>query len=159
MSFEGLPKGSCDKSTSFRDSIYFWDPSDPDTPAALIVASAGTIPTQNRGIVVTPERFLVALGANGNGRLVWWSDREDHTFWDETDSTAESGYLELDLAPNRYSAHHKLAPGSTPPRERRLGKPDRIIGWVTESVVHLRQFQCQRRFCLIDHCQISGIAW
>ena len=25
MSFEGLPKGSCDKSTSFRDSIYFWE--------------------------------------------------------------------------------------------------------------------------------------
>lgn len=25
MSFEGLPKGSCAKRTSFRDSIYFWE--------------------------------------------------------------------------------------------------------------------------------------
>jgi NADH-quinone oxidoreductase subunit I len=25
MSFEGLPKGSCDKKRSFRDSIYLWE--------------------------------------------------------------------------------------------------------------------------------------
>ena len=25
MSFEGLPKGSCAKKRSFRDSIYFWE--------------------------------------------------------------------------------------------------------------------------------------
>ena len=25
MSFEGLPKGSCDKGHSFRDAIYFWE--------------------------------------------------------------------------------------------------------------------------------------
>jgi NADH-quinone oxidoreductase subunit I len=25
MSFEGLPKGSCEKRTSFRESIYFWE--------------------------------------------------------------------------------------------------------------------------------------
>lgn len=60
------------------------------TPAA-VVANA---PTNNRSLVVTEERFLFALGAGGNPRLVQWSDREDNTTWTPA-ATNEAGDLEL----------------------------------------------------------------
>lgn len=50
---------------------------DPATPAQE-VANA---PFDNRGIIVTPERHLVALGAGGDAKRVAWSDREDNTTW------------------------------------------------------------------------------
>ena len=60
------------------------------TPAA-VVANA---PTNNHSLVVTEERFLFALGAGGNSRLVQWSDREDNTTWTPA-ATNEAGDLEL----------------------------------------------------------------
>lgn len=38
-------------------------------------------PTQCRGVVVTAERMLLALGAGGDPRALQWSDREDNTDW------------------------------------------------------------------------------
>jgi len=78
-----------------NDSLYYWDPSTPSTPAALITASSGTVPTNNVGLVVTPERFLVALGANGNVRDVTWCDQEDYTAWLQ-DSTTQAGTYTLE---------------------------------------------------------------
>jgi hypothetical protein len=55
--------------------IYEWTLST-GSPAAA-VANAPTA----RALVVTPERILMALGANGNPRAVAWSDQEDDTDW------------------------------------------------------------------------------
>ena len=71
--------------------IYEWqlDRTTP-TPAAQ-VANA---PIDNRGVFVTEERFVFALGAGGNPRIVQWSDREDNTTWTPL-ATNEAGDLEL----------------------------------------------------------------
>ena len=72
-------------------NIYEWQlVTDPLTKAAA-VANA---PTSNRAIMVTEERFLFALGASGNPRLVKWSDREDNTLWTAA-ATNEAGDIEL----------------------------------------------------------------
>ena len=55
--------------------IYEWDLNVMNKLTA--VANA---PTAN-AIVVTPERVLVALGANGDRRLLTWSDQDDRTNW------------------------------------------------------------------------------
>lgn len=54
-------------------------------------------PTSCLGLVVTPERFLFALGAGGNPRKVAWSDREDNTTWTAA-ATNEAGDKELQTA-------------------------------------------------------------
>lgn len=61
---------------------------------AVPIANA---PVDNKGLVVTDERFLFALGAGGNPRKVQWSDREDNTTW-TPDVTNEAGDLELQTA-------------------------------------------------------------
>jgi hypothetical protein len=60
------------------------------TPAA-VVANA---PVNNLATMVTAERFLFALGAGGNPRLVQWCDREDNTDWTPS-AINEAGDLEL----------------------------------------------------------------
>lgn len=57
-------------------------------------AAITNAPTNNFGLVVTEERFLVALGAGGNPRKVQWSDREDNTTWAPA-ATNEAGDIEL----------------------------------------------------------------
>lgn len=52
-----------------------------------VVANA---PTNNEAVVVTPERFLVALGAGGDGRKVQWADQESMTTWTPT-ATNQAG--------------------------------------------------------------------
>lgn len=69
--------------------IYYWD---------LVAAKAAVIdpsaPTQCRGIVVTPERFLTAYGASNNPRLVKWADQESMTDW-AASATNQAGDFEL----------------------------------------------------------------
>jgi len=60
-------------------------------PTALPIDNA---PTSNSGLIVTEERFLFALGADGNPRKVQWSDREDNATWSPL-STNEAGDIEL----------------------------------------------------------------
>lgn len=38
-------------------------------------------PVGNRGLVVTPERFLVLFGAGGDPRAIQWCTQEDYTVW------------------------------------------------------------------------------
>lgn len=57
-------------------------------------AAVTNAPTQCRGVVVTPERFLTALGAGGNPRKVQWADQESLTTWSAT-ATNQAGDFEL----------------------------------------------------------------
>jgi len=58
--------------------INYWDSSvGVGTPAAALTNA----PTSCKGVVVTPEGFIVALGASGDGRLVKWCDQDDITNW------------------------------------------------------------------------------
>ena len=57
-------------------------------------APISNAPTDNLGLLVTEERFLFALGAAGNPRLVQWCDREDNTSWTPA-ATNEAGDIEL----------------------------------------------------------------
>lgn len=66
-----------------------WD-LDTNNPAAVI----SNAPVNCAALMVTEERFLFALGAGGNPRLVQWSDRENNTVWTPT-ATNEAGDLEL----------------------------------------------------------------
>lgn len=52
----------------------------PATPAAVITNA----PTDCRGVSVTSERIMFALGAGGDPRALAWSDQEDNTDWTPT---------------------------------------------------------------------------
>lgn len=58
---------------------------------AAVVTNA---PTGNSSIVVTPERFVFALGAGGNPRKVQWCDQEANTVWTPA-ATNQAGDFEL----------------------------------------------------------------
>lgn len=51
-------------------------------------------PIDNTGIIVTEERFLFCLGADGNPKKVKWADRESLTDWTPL-ATNEAGDIEL----------------------------------------------------------------
>ena len=59
----------------------------------VAIATPGA-PTNNRAVVVTPERFVFALGANGNRKRVAWASQESLTDWTAT-STNNAGGFEL----------------------------------------------------------------
>ena len=79
--------------------IYEWQ-LNTATPAAVL----SNAPTSNKGIVVTEERFLFALGAGGNPRKVQWSDREDNNTWTPA-ATNEAGDLELQTSGELMAGH------------------------------------------------------
>ena len=54
-------------------------------------------PINNKSQLVTEERFIFALGAGGNSRLVSWSDKENINEW-EPSAVNESGSIELQTA-------------------------------------------------------------
>lgn len=62
--------------------------------AAAVTASAGVLPTGNKSVFVTEERFAMLLGAGGNPRKVQWSDQENYTDWEIT-ATKQAGDFEL----------------------------------------------------------------
>lgn len=64
--------------TADDGKLYQWDTS---VGVGTVAAAITNAPTSCRGLVVTSERFLVALGASGNRRLVKWSDQEANTTW------------------------------------------------------------------------------
>ena len=82
-------------------NIYKWAPG--DVEATLIEALTGTVvPQQNRAIVVSNERHLVAIGAGEYGGAFWsknqrrvsWSDQENYAEWTPA-ITNGAGDLEL----------------------------------------------------------------
>lgn len=72
--------------------IFLWATGDPE--AAEINPAA---PIDNSGVVVTDERFVMALGADGDPRRVSWCSQEDYTTWSAaSNNTAGSFQLETD---------------------------------------------------------------
>lgn len=69
--------------------LYQWDLNTSNNLAAVTNA-----PVDNEAVVVTPERFLVALGAGGDGRAVQWADQESLTDWTAT-ATNQAGDFRL----------------------------------------------------------------
>lgn len=59
-----------------------------------VVEPITNAPINNKGIVVTEERFIFALGAGGNSRKVQWCDKENNTQWTPA-ATNEAGDIEL----------------------------------------------------------------
>lgn len=65
--------------------LLVFDPADgPDPRFKEVVAPDGKapVPRGNRGVVVTDERFVMLIGADGHDRRVAWSGREDYFDWD-----------------------------------------------------------------------------
>jgi hypothetical protein len=69
--------------------VYLWT-LDPGTAAAVVSGA----PTGCAGIVVTPDGFLFALGAGGDGRRVAWCDQQNITLW-SADATNQAGDFDL----------------------------------------------------------------
>ena len=61
-----------------------------------IVRTVPAVPTSNRAVVVTSERYAVLFGAGGNPRRVAWSNQEDYTNWDYANTITTAGFLDLD---------------------------------------------------------------
>lgn len=71
--------------------LYEWA-LDTDDDALQIANS----PENCKGLVVTEERVIFALQADGNPRKIAWCDREDNTTW-AADATNEAGDIELQI--------------------------------------------------------------
>ena len=69
--------------------LYEWQ-LNTGTPAAPITNA----PTGCTSLVVTEERFIFALGADGEPRKIEWCDRENNTVWSPL-ATNEAGSIEL----------------------------------------------------------------
>lgn len=54
-----------------------------------------SVPRGNRAVLVTPERHVLLLQADGQPRRVAWSSREDYTDWNFASATNTAGYLDL----------------------------------------------------------------
>lgn len=67
--------------------LYYWDKV-PTTNAQLMSGS----PTNCTGIVVTPERFVVALGAGGESRRVEWASQETLDTWTPASTNTAGGF-------------------------------------------------------------------
>ena len=63
-----------------QGSIYEWDLNTANRAALLSNA-----PINNTGILVTEERHLVALGADGDRLLVKWADQDSNNVWAPSD--------------------------------------------------------------------------
>jgi len=74
--------------------IYYWDLSAGGLATAVTDATGANPPEDCLGLVVTPERFVVALGADAAGRYIRWSDQEDVNDWTAA-QTNQSGDFTL----------------------------------------------------------------
>ena len=74
--------------------LYQWDVSlsDPTSTVAALISGA---PTNNKAMLVSKENHMFALGANGNNRLIKWSDADDNTTWGAT-SLNQAGSFHID---------------------------------------------------------------
>ena len=70
--------------------IYEWQLDTGTLPAAVTNA-----PTSCSGVLVTDERFVMALGAGGDPRKVQWCDKEANTTWTPS-ATNEAGDFSLE---------------------------------------------------------------
>lgn len=71
---------------NYHEDLVAWASSDRriflyDTSVGGIAAPLTNAPTNNAGVVVTPENFVVALGPGGIPRNIQWPDVDDPTVW------------------------------------------------------------------------------
>lgn len=69
--------------------IYQWT-----LNTGTIAAAVTNAPTACKGVVVTGQRFVMALGAGGNNRKLQWSDQDDNTVWSPS-ATNQAGDVDL----------------------------------------------------------------
>lgn len=69
--------------------IYYWQRN-----TAVVAATLTNAPTGCCGVLVTPEKHVVALGAGGDARTIAWSDQEAATVWTPA-STNQAGDIAL----------------------------------------------------------------
>jgi hypothetical protein len=48
------------------------------------------------GILTTPERHVLAIGADNNSRRIAWCSREDYTDWNYSSVTNTAGYIDIE---------------------------------------------------------------
>ncbi len=68
--------------------LYSWDPNGVD-PLVQLTGS----PADCTGVVVTPERFVVALGADGDSRKLKWADQASLTDWTPSGSNQAGDFV------------------------------------------------------------------
>ena len=69
--------------------IYEWQ-----LNTGVVAQQVSNAPVSNKGLVVTEERFVFALGAGGNPRKIAWCDQENNTSWTPS-ATNQAGDFEL----------------------------------------------------------------
>ncbi len=74
--------------------LYGWAGDILTLPSEITGVGVGA-PESVTGVVVTPERFLVALGVDGNVRKLQWADQETTSGWDISAPSATTGDFEL----------------------------------------------------------------
>ena len=74
--------------------LLYWDPS-ATNQTTVKAARVPNAPSSNKGMVVSFQRHLFALGAGGDPKKVQWSDIEDYDDWTVT-ATNEAGDFLLD---------------------------------------------------------------
>lgn len=85
-------------------NLYVWDTS--LVGVATVVANA---PTSLRGVVVSEERHVIALGSDGNPRRIDWASQETLTTWDDL-ATNTAGGFEL-ATPGRLMCGRRVRGG------------------------------------------------
>ena len=75
--------------------VYNWNPSGLASETDAVIST--NAPTDNSGIIVSKERFLICIGAGGNPKKVQWADQESLTTWTPT-ATNQAGSFELETS-------------------------------------------------------------
>ena len=72
--------------------LYEWNPSatNPTGTVATVISGA---PVNNYAMLVSKDRHMFALGANGNNRSILWSDKESNTTWTPTSTNQAGGFF------------------------------------------------------------------
>lgn len=70
-------------------NLYKWSPPNTGTVAALASVNAPT----GAAIVVTEERFIFVLGADGDARTVAWPDQESDSTWSPSATNQAGSYV------------------------------------------------------------------
>lgn len=70
--------------SSYDGTPYVWRPATTSTPADSEAQAVPNAPVNCTAVLVTQERHLCVIGADGDAQTVAWSDREDYTTWTST---------------------------------------------------------------------------
>lgn len=75
--------------------LYYFNTSTPTTKPAKITATSGTAPVSNNSVIVTEERHVLAIGADGDSKRIAWSSAENYQDWNYASTTNTAGYLDV----------------------------------------------------------------